>query len=157
MSLSEVFDHGVPIPWANLRNNNLNLDGTFSTGGKLSVLYTHNVTFSNTAQNIYLTIPIINNSVFEINIIAIAYTTIGFLGAGCYSKFNEVLSFVGGSLLFSNTIENTTTPFGYSGAMPIGALITTTPISIECKVENTNPGNTTQWIILTNVISNVIQ
>jgi hypothetical protein len=27
MSLSEVFNHGVPIPWANVRFNNVTLDG----------------------------------------------------------------------------------------------------------------------------------
>jgi hypothetical protein len=29
MSISEIFDHGTPHPWANLRFNNLTLDGTF--------------------------------------------------------------------------------------------------------------------------------
>jgi hypothetical protein len=27
MSLSECFDHGVPIPWANMRFNNVDIDG----------------------------------------------------------------------------------------------------------------------------------
>lgn len=29
MSISEIFDHGAPHPWANLRVNNLTVDGTF--------------------------------------------------------------------------------------------------------------------------------
>ena len=29
MSIAEIFDHGAPHPWANLRINNLTVDGTF--------------------------------------------------------------------------------------------------------------------------------
>lgn len=32
MSLCEIFDHGVPIPWANLRCNNLTVDGELING-----------------------------------------------------------------------------------------------------------------------------
>lgn len=32
MSVSELFDHGEPHPWANLRVNNLTVDGTFDNG-----------------------------------------------------------------------------------------------------------------------------
>jgi len=33
MSLSEIFDHGAAHPWANLRVNNLTVDGTLTTPG----------------------------------------------------------------------------------------------------------------------------
>jgi len=38
MSISEIFDHGAPHPWANLRVNNLAVDGTLTGGTSLTTL-----------------------------------------------------------------------------------------------------------------------
>lgn len=43
MSVSELFDHGAPHPWANLRVNNLSVDGTFAFPSQTGTLM---VTFS---------------------------------------------------------------------------------------------------------------
>jgi hypothetical protein len=46
MSLSEIFDHGAAHPWANLRINNLTVDGTITGGTGGGNQGTLNITFS---------------------------------------------------------------------------------------------------------------
>jgi hypothetical protein len=50
MSLSEIFDHGAPHPWANLRINNLSIDGSISNNtqvGTLSIQFSGPFTTTN--------------------------------------------------------------------------------------------------------------
>jgi len=54
MSLSEIFDHGEPHPWANFRINNLTIDGDLLAG-------------IDTEFNITLSGPIPTPTVFSIN------------------------------------------------------------------------------------------
>jgi hypothetical protein len=65
MSLSETFNHGAVIPWANMRFNNVNIDGDITNDS----FYTHNVgpvTFTDTAVHILysLTMPTTTNAVY---------------------------------------------------------------------------------------------
>jgi len=164
MSLSECLDHSVPIPWANMRFNDVTLDGNLlitgtgksSTGDGLITTYTNGLVTNNTSPTTYLTIPITNtNSVYQVTIIAIAYTTVGALGAGVYSEINSVYSIVGGVLTYSVIAKPViNVPIGY-GTIP-GANIIPSGIELICQVQNTNAGQTTDWVILTRVISNVI-
>jgi hypothetical protein len=158
MSLSEIFNSGSQHPWANLRFNNLKLDGTLSTGGGLITTYTNNLITTDILTHIFLTIPVTNpNSVYQVDIKAIAYSTSGSPGYGAYCRYIAVYSIVGGSLLFATTIDDTSTPFGYSGAFEIGIIVNSSPTSLQCAIINENIGQTTNWTIITQVISNIIQ
>jgi hypothetical protein len=65
MSLSETFDHGVPIPWANMRFNNVDIDGTTTNSRIFQIQGT--ASFSDTATHtIYsYTLPTTNNGTFS--------------------------------------------------------------------------------------------
>lgn len=74
MSISEIFDHGAPHPWANLRINNLTVDGSLnipSETGTLSITFggaipstTFSVAFQKIGTSVSLNFPnILSNGV----------------------------------------------------------------------------------------------
>ena len=161
MSLSEIFDHGVPIPWANFRFNNVSIDGTNSsavpapaTGGgpvgnivRLSAKGTIRLT-GTAAVNVYtFTLPVTAanpNGAFNVKFVTLFKG--GPVGNTNNGLYNE--SFY--CAVDTASVENSSGPFG--GAFTtIGTFTTVTvhqtntfiPNGITLGVQNSNAGHTT--------------
>jgi|SRR5580693_10415926 hypothetical protein len=129
MSISEIFDHGTPHPWANLRFNNLTLDGIFindniTNAGTLVVPFSgpipttnFNIDFYKFGKIVVLNIPNIMSSAAggttNTNIVSPAGSIPSFL----------LPDFVGGTELdYQVRTQNLSLPLQFSGLLQLNNL-----------------------------------
>jgi hypothetical protein len=171
MSLSEVFDtgSGAMHPWANLRINNLTVDGTLTTNGQIiqqqGLVNTYfDILVGETVITpvTYRTIPVtVSTGTYSIYIEACACSTAGTPGGGVYNIFGTIIGINDG--VFTTTTPATgTTPTilnmrsAYTASGTLGVLVTTSGTNILLQAQNGFAGNITDWQLITKVIGPIV-
>jgi|SRR5271154_1587066 len=146
MSLSETFDHGVPIPWANMRFNNVTIDGDFLQTGsdtRAGTLTPVNDTLTHVVYT--LPLPTTHNAGF-----VIYYTLMGKGGPianpnGVFGQTSESLvQTTGGVVSSALQLHNA---FDFIGFVPntIGQSITVVGNNVNFGVFNSVAGQTVSF------------
>jgi hypothetical protein len=160
MSLSEITDTGSPHSWANYRVNNFTVDGILKAKGgvipgpgTINIFY-NQITTSDTSVHTYLTVPVTNNNcIYDVNIKAVGYTSVGNIGFGCISELDTCFSYVSGVIFSTNQVgADVNDRINYSGSVGqpyIGALCVSSGLNILCEIQNGFSGDTTDWMITT--------
>jgi len=147
MSLSEVFDHGAVIPWANFRFNNVSIDGTNNTivsppptggaSGTISRLTSKGTTILSTTTpvNVYtFTLPVTTsnpNGTFRVT-----FTTLFKGGAnGLFQQTEAYGVSTAGNTVVSNLFVNI---FNVIGTNTFGQNATVNTNTLSFTVTNTN-------------------
>ena len=169
MSLSEIFDHGVPIPWANFRFNNVSIDGTNNsivpapaTGGptgtisRLFAKGTLRITTTAATNTVYtFTLPVTPanpNGAFNLKFVTLFKG--GPVGNTNNGFYQETLSYgvttanALNSHLFYNNI-NLPVPLGGAFQTNVSQDLSSSLNGVTLGVHNTNAGHTTDvmWYV----------
>ncbi len=169
MSLSEIFDHGAVIPWANLRFNNISIDGVQTsivpapatggpTGNITRLIAKGTLRITTTAPNITVytfSLPVTatnpNGSFCVKFITSFKGGPSGNTNNGFYQETTSYgVSTANGTStqLFFNNI-NTNTPFGGIFSSGVSQNLATGFNGLILGVHNTNAGHTTDvlWYV----------
>ena len=160
MSLSEVFDHGTVIPWANFRFNNVSIDSSSnsivpapSTGGPSGTISILNASgtirlTTTAAQNVYtFTLPVTAanpNGAFNIRFITLFKGgATGSTNNGLYQESQSYALAAGGTVTANVGFQNINTAIGSFTVANVNQVINIGVNSITFGVRNSVASQTT--------------
>lgn len=161
MSLSEIFDHGAIIPWANFRFNNISIDGTNNsnvpapiTGGgpigtisRLNGKGTVRLTGVGTVNVFTFTLPVTvanPNGAFNVKFITLFKGgPVGSTNNGLYQETQSYAVATGGTTTASLAFNNINTGIGTFAIANVNQVISSGLNSITVGVRNVTAAQTT--------------